>query len=238
MKEFNILDWLHNDPYLTPQEKQASKLIAAEVDYQQFKYKQFYCWDTSYLGKRDCCFNHIIGLPEKNGRTHPLYDYEANIFRLIEKDEVKHLWIKKATGLGVSEFFLRYVAWKALSSDIWKNCKVCIVTGPRLELAITLIDRIKHLFSETKVSFESKNAMIMINDCRIEAYPSHHIDTMRGLTNVKLILLDECSFFPPNQQQEVRDVSERYIAKGNPIIVMVSTPRLSTDMFALIEQEP
>ena len=157
---------------------------------------------------------------------------------MIEENGVKHIWIKKATGLGISEFFLRYTAWKALSTDLWKNCKVCIITGPRLQLAITLIDRIKRLFSEIKISFESKNTMIMLNGCQIEAYPSHHIDTIRGLTDVKLFLLDECSFFPPNQQQEVRDASERYIAKGDPLIVMISTPRLSTDMFALIEQEP
>ncbi len=205
-----------------------------EIDYSRFKDKPFYCWKD----EKDDCFNHTIGLPVKNGITHPLYDYESNIFKLIEEQNIKHLWIKKATGLGVSEFFLRYIAWKSLSSDIWKYAKVCIVTGPRLELAITLIDRIKRFFFEIGVSFEAKSTMIMMNDCRIEAYPSHHIDTMRGLTNVKLILLDECSFFPPNQQQEVRDVAERYIAKSDPYIIMVSTPNLSTDMFALIEQEP
>jgi hypothetical protein len=31
-------------------------------------------------------------------------------------------------------------------------------------------------------------------------------------------------FFPPGQQQDARDVSERYIAKSDPWIVMVSTP--------------
>ena len=44
---------------------------------------------------------------------------------------------------------------------------------------------------------------------------------MRGLTNVTFIYLDETDFFPIGQQQDVRDVSERYIAKSNPWIVMV-----------------
>ena len=26
--------------------------------------------------KGDCCFNHIIGLPQKDGDDKPLYDYE------------------------------------------------------------------------------------------------------------------------------------------------------------------
>jgi hypothetical protein len=45
---------------------------------------------------------------------------------------------------------------------------------------------------------------------------------MRGLPNVSFILLDEADFFPPGQQQQAdaRDVSERYIAKSNPYIVM------------------
>jgi hypothetical protein len=34
---------------------------------------------------------------------------------------------------------------------------------------------------------------------------------MRGLPNVSFILLDEADFFPPGQQQDARDVSERYI---------------------------
>ena len=46
---------------------------------------------------------------------------------------------------------------------------------------------------------------------------------MRGLTDVSFIYLDEADFFPPGQQQDARDVLERYIAKSNPWIVMVST---------------
>jgi hypothetical protein len=28
----------------------------------------------------DCCFNHIIGLPQKDGVDKPLYDYQRMIF--------------------------------------------------------------------------------------------------------------------------------------------------------------
>jgi hypothetical protein len=28
----------------------------------------------------DCCFNHIIGLPQKDGIDKPMYDYEKIIF--------------------------------------------------------------------------------------------------------------------------------------------------------------
>jgi hypothetical protein len=41
---------------------------------------------------------------------------------------------------------------------------------------------------------------------------------MGGLPNVSFILLDEADSFPPGQQQDARDISERYIAKSNPYI--------------------
>jgi hypothetical protein len=42
----------------------------------------------------------------------------------------KHLWILKATGLGVTEFMLRFMAWLCLRNDDYKNSQMVIVTGP------------------------------------------------------------------------------------------------------------
>ena len=70
----------------------------------------------------------------------------------------------------------------------------------------------------------------------LEAYPSNHIDAFRSLTNPKFILLDECGFFPKFQQDDVRHVAERYIAKSDPFIVMVSTPNAPGGLFEKIEQ--
>jgi hypothetical protein len=150
----------------------------------------------------------------------------------------KHVWIKKATGLGITEFMLRYMTWLCLSTNKIENSQMCIVTGPRIELAITLIDRMKGLFHELGATFDGKETVIELNSCHIEAYPSHHLDSMRGLTNVSFIYLDEADFFPPGQQQDARDVSERYIAKSNPWIVMVSTPNAPDGLFEKIEREP
>jgi hypothetical protein len=107
---------------------------------------------------------------------------------------------------------------------------MCIVTGPRIDLAIAQIDRMKKLFSGKSKGlatvFDSKETVIELNGVKIEAFPSHHLDAVRGLPNVSFILLDEADFFPPGQQQDARDVSERYIAKSNLYIVIVSTPML------------
>jgi hypothetical protein len=97
----------------------------------------------------------------------------------------------------------------------------------------------KALFHEQLgLTFDTKETVIELNGVHIEAYPSHHLNAMRGLANVSFIYMDEADFFPPGQQQDARDVSERYIAKSNPYIVMVSTPNAPDGLFDRIEREP
>ena len=151
----------------------------------------------------------------------------------------KHIWCKKSTGLGISEFFLRIMAWFCLKNDDYKDSQMVIITGPNIDLAIKLIKRMKGLFlDKLGVTFDSKETVLELNGCNIEAYPSNHIDAFRSLTNPKFILIDEGDFAPKFQQEEVRNVSERYIGKSNPYIVLVSTPNRPDGLFNQIEKEP
>lgn len=95
-------------------------------------------------------FNHAIGLPRKEGVPCPLHDYEQMLYDTLQ--ECKHVWIKKATGLGISEFILRYMAWLCLFSPIYAGTQMCIVTGPRIELAITLIVMFEHFHAHDFVN--------------------------------------------------------------------------------------
>jgi hypothetical protein len=236
--------------------KDLKKRVSLEVTQQQYRLfdrlhnKPFWIWNIREHKQEDaktsgdCCFNHIIGLPQRDGKYKPLYDYEQIIFDSLvtqNGNANKHLWIKKATGLGISEFMLRFMAWLCLKDNALSGSQMCIVTGPRIDLAIALIDRMKRLFaagsSKGLVSFDTKETVIELNGVKIEAFPSHHLDAMRGLPNVSFILLDEADFFTPGQQRDARDVSERYIAKSNPYIVMVSTPNAPEGLFERIEKE-
>ena len=65
-------------------------------------YKPFWIWNIEEHKQEDirtngyCCFNHIIGLPQKDGDDKPLYDYEQIIFdSLVTQNGYKHHWIKK-----------------------------------------------------------------------------------------------------------------------------------------------
>ena len=216
-----------------------------------FRGLPFYRWDISEEEHRrlaarsnnTCCFNHQISLPEKNGVEHPLYDYERNVFDTLFKEDCsansKHIWIKKATGLGITELLLRIIVYLCLKDDKLSGSQIVIFTGPRIDLAIDLIGRLKRLFYSKNLitSFATKETVVVINNVKIEAFPSHHVDSARGLPNVSFIFLDESDYFPPGQQQDARNVSERYIAKSNPWIVLVSTPNAPDGLFERIEKE-
>ena len=187
-----------------------------------------------------CCFNHVCGLPTKDKREFPLFDYEKLLYDSLLTNEGsfkdKHLWCLKSTGLGVSEFFLRLMAWICTSTDDYKNSQMVVVTGPNLSLAVKLMKRLKGIFaSKLGIYFTNKETVLELNGCMIEAYPSNHLDSFRSLTNPKFIFLDDADMFRKGEQEDVRHVSERYIGKSDPFIVMVSTPDKPGGLFYQIE---
>jgi hypothetical protein len=184
------------------------------------KDKPFWIWHERQHRLQDirtkgyCCFNHIVSLPKKAGVEKPIFDYESLLYDSLLANNYsnilnhtfkhKHLWIKKATGLGVTEFFLRLMAWLCLRNDDYRSSQMCIVTGPNIDIAIKLIKRMKGLFQpKLGVTFDSKETVLELNGCTIEAYPSNHIDTYRALENPKFILLDEADFFRKGARRDM-----------------------------------
>ena len=121
--------------------KDLKKRISLQVSqeetrlFERLKGKPFWIWDKQQHKQEDvktrgdCCFNHIISLPQKDGNDKPLYDYEEIIFdSLVTRNSNKHLWIKKATGLGVSEFMLRFMAWLCLKDNSLSGSQMCFTT--------------------------------------------------------------------------------------------------------------
>lgn len=207
------------------------------TDFILLKDKPFYFELEKDHNKIDCCFNHLVGMPVKNGVTHELYEYERQMFLSLQQGE-KYLWVKKATGLGLTEFTLRYMAWLCVYDDTYQKQKTqfCIVTGPNEALAIGLIQRFKDLFQQYHI-FDTDKKTAIIGNVTIHAYPSNHLDSMRSLKNPRFIFLDEADFFRIGEQQNARKVSERYIGKSDPIIMMVSTPNRPRGLFETMEKE-
>ena len=159
--------------------------------------------------KGNCCFNHIIGLPKKNGEEKPFFDYQYSIYKalfnpafinfrsaspeketkfkkllmeaelksqskegnikqthlgvlaqksneLIHPFKVRHIFVKKSTGLGITELLLRIMCWLCMRNDDYKNSQMVVVTGPNQDLAIKIIKRMKGLFANLANRFRVK----------------------------------------------------------------------------------
>ena len=65
--------------------------------FERLQNKPFWIWNieqhkqTDIQTNGDCCFNHIIGLPRKDGVEKPLFDYEKKIDDALQSH--KHIWI-------------------------------------------------------------------------------------------------------------------------------------------------
>jgi hypothetical protein len=213
----------------------------------------FWLWDdedhynNKISGRSDCCFWHIISPPTKlddNGRkiSMPLLPYQKTIYQTLQTH--RRIAILKSRGLGVSEFFLRWIAYCCLTDRFGNNYRhnndsgrVCIATGPRLETATDLMSRLKNLLAykettSTSPIFEkSNNTEVKINGITITAFPSCNSSSMRGFTNVHCILCDEFSWWPNFQATEIMGVLVGYQVKANsnPYIILISTPNKPND---------
>ena len=66
--------------------------------FERLQNKQFWIWNVEEHIQEDiktsgrCCFNHIVGLPQKDGIDKPLYDYEKIILYslVIQNDNVNY----------------------------------------------------------------------------------------------------------------------------------------------------
>ena len=182
-------------------------------------------------------FNKWIGLPTKQGIQMPIFDYEMELFDSLLDN--KMLWICKATGLGITEFMIRFMVWYELTDEKAKNTRMLIVTGPNWDLAKNIITRIKNLFNEKSYLIrESTNlAVVLNNGTRLQAQPSNHIDSSRSFDDISVFYIDEANFFNVVDDTNVRTVAERYIAKTNPFIIWVSTPYYPRGVFFEIGNE-
>lgn len=203
----------------------------------------FWRWDLSRADHRQlaidknkrCCFNHLIGLPRKDARRMPIFAWQKDIFEAYENH--KYAWILKATGLGVTEFTLRYILWKCTHSNEWSHSWVPIVTGPRIDMTRESITRMKDMIMDSYPIRDVTREDFTINNVRVHAFPSNHLDTFRSLPSVKFVFLDEADFFAKEEQYQVRTISERYIAKSDTRILMVSTPNRPGGLMERIQEE-
>jgi hypothetical protein len=186
-------------------------------------------------GKTFLEFNQVIGLPRKNDKEYPIFDYEINILKSFRNNQ--HTWIKKARGLGVTEITLRFLAWECLSTNRLQNKSIFIVSGTREEFANLLKERLADLFQRNypNLQLESKYTELTLNKTWIKVFPTQQVKDLRGHVDVAYIFIDEADFFERIEQTELEAVITAYEEKSKAKIIMVSTPWLPDGLFQKIE---
>jgi hypothetical protein len=165
------------------------------------------------MTKAKCCFWHSIKCPQKDNHDMPLLPYQRTLYEALQN--YKRVAILKSRGIGCSEFLLRYIAWNCINkyANSESNSRVLILKGPRIQLSQDLIARFKGLFKYLPET--EKTVAIVNNNVKVEAFPSFHCSAARGYTDVRFILVDEASFWPPHQVTEMMGVVSGYISKPN-----------------------
>jgi hypothetical protein len=102
--------------------------------------KPFWIWNIQEHRQEDikadgdCCFNDVIGLPQKDGIDKPLYDYERLIFdSLVTRNSNKHIHVvygsrpEEICGISLHVDSKRTL----LKSCMFKEMKMVLMTSPQ-----------------------------------------------------------------------------------------------------------
>jgi hypothetical protein len=208
-----------------------------------FKGKPFWIWyekmHNQLYGRTQgqCCFNHIVGLPKKNGKEYPLFSWQEQIFEALEL--YTNLSILKARGIGITTFIIRYLAWKILYDDELDNKSIFIVSGTREEHANYVKERLKQLFEFTfpDLQLESKYTELWLKSTWIKVFPSKNIEALRGYMDAHTIWLDESDYLDISIQNELMNAIIPYQEKSNCNIILTSTPNLPNGLMQRMESD-
>jgi len=206
--------------------------------------KEFWIWSKEQHKEQfiktngQCCFNHIIGLPLKNNKEYPIFDYEKLVYDGIENN--RNVWIKKASGIGATEFILRYLNYKILVNADLEYKNIFIISGTFVHHANELKVRMENLFRIRfpSIRLESKFTDLWIKNTNIKIFPSRNVKDLRGYTDVSYLFIDEADHFGQSVINELLHDITRYEEKSNCTTIMVSTPNAPGGLFETIERDP
>lgn len=205
--------------------------------------KPFWIWEyylhMSQYTKTNghCCFNHLISLPTKDGRQYPIFDFQELIFDALEQNQ--NVWIKKARGIGLTTFMLRYLAWKILSSTELDYKSIYIVSGTSDGTADKLNGKLKKLFEKRfpLLKLESKFTDLWLKKTRIRILTISNIMDIE-VHDIAYLFIDEADFLKHRQQEVLEHTLSSYAEKAILKTIIASTPNSPGGLFEKIENDP
>ena len=155
-------------------------------------------------------------------------------------EEYQNIWIKKARGIGVTTFLIRYLVWKILYSNELDGKSIFIISGTREEFANYVKKKMEDLFLPRfpNVVFDSKYTELWINKTWIKVMPTKNIKDVRGYMDVAYLFIDEADHFDKSIQEELDPAITAYEEKSKGKTIMASTPNRPDGLFERIEKDP
>lgn len=200
-----------------------------------------------------CCFNHVIGLPEKPiGVKHPIYQWQKEIYDAIyseeyydstrnrlytKKTEYSYFMIKKARSVGGTSLLTRMLFWDISRNRELANTDAIIITGNRLEMSIDIMRRLRNLVPPYVEIKPTRETIFEFNGCRVTCIPSHALSSLRGYERISWIIADEADYWSAAEGQALRAVVEPFKVKSDPICALLSSVRTMFGLFYQIENE-
>jgi len=197
----------------------------------------FYCGKKN--SKPDCCFAHVIGLPEHPATFQPmkLMPYQVDLADVIHKGRHQKFHINKARQIGVTEIILRIIQY--LCFNRYSGGKIMIIAGTREKTTKKIMSRFKQLFRNIEDVIEDNSNDLYLkltNGTEIEGLPSNS-DAIRGDTKIKCILVDEAAHFKLIDDSVIMDAIRPIVKSNKADLFLVSTPNGQRGFFYEINNE-
>ena len=204
--------------------------------------KRFWCGNWFFKGTRDvipdghdCCFNHYIGLPQREmikdqGKVrHPFYDYQEEVLREIKRDKKRCYAIIKSPKLGFTEMWIRFCLHRCLIDPSWDGGQAMIVNGIRQGESNEIIRRMKVLLEKSPHPIPidpeyNRMSYFKVRGTQIFGLPAGNVEALRSKENARFVFIDESAFFKMMENDKrVKDAAEHYLGSLHYYLVMVTT---------------
>ena len=181
-------------------------------------------------------FNDLIGLPKHPATYKPmaLMNFQRQFFESIDNTNYHKFHVNKSRQIGFTELILRILAFRCFNKYAGGN--IIIIAGTRELTAKVIMQRFKNLFynisheivNSSDISLELRNGTV------ITGYPSNS-DSIRGLTKISAIFLDEAAHFNLIDDSKVMDAVQPIADTNKSDLFMISTPNGPKGFFYDIE---
>ena len=183
-------------------------------------------------------FNNLIGLPRHPAtfKQMDLMIFQKNFFKTIDHTDCHKFHVNKSRQIGFTELILRILAYRCFNK--YKGGNIIIIAGTREQTAKAIMQRFKNLFynisheivNQSDISLELRNGTI------IKAYPSNS-DSIRGLTKIKAVFMDEAAHFNLIDDRKVMNAIQPIVDTNKSDLFMISTPNGPRGFFYDIEKD-